>query len=71
MHWGGSNMRPSILKLVCRWQCLVTEETGQNLVEFGLVVALVAFACMATMKSLVMGIQNEFATIVAVLNSAL
>jgi len=46
-------------------------EDGQNLVEYALVVALVAFGSAATMKSLASGIGVEFSTVVSVLSSAM
>jgi len=64
-------MRPSILGLVFRWQCLTTLEGGQNLVEYALVVALVAFGCAATMKSFAAGINTEFTTVISVISGAM
>ena len=46
-------------------------EEGQNLVEYALVVALVAFGSAATMRSLASGINVEFSTVVSVLSSAM
>jgi pilus assembly protein Flp/PilA len=64
-------MRPSLANLVYRWQCLTTLEGGQNLVEYALLVALVSFACAATMRNLASGINTEFTTVVSVLSSNL
>ncbi|MGA3373195.1 MAG: Flp family type IVb pilin [Terracidiphilus sp.] len=64
-------MRPSILGLVLRWQRLTMPEDGQNLVEYALVVALVAFGSAASMRSLASGINVEFSTVVSVLSSSM
>jgi pilus assembly protein Flp/PilA len=64
-------MRPSLLNLVSRWQCLTALESGQNLVEYALLVALIAFGCAATMKSLASGINTEFSTVVSVISTAM
>jgi Flp pilus assembly pilin Flp len=64
-------MRPSISGLAFKWKCLTTLEGGQNLVEYGLVVALVAFGCAATMKSFAAGINTEFSTVISVISSAM
>jgi Flp pilus assembly pilin Flp len=50
---------------------LTTLESGQNMVEYALLVALVAFGCAATMKNLASGISTEFSTVVSVLSSAM
>jgi Flp pilus assembly pilin Flp len=39
------------------------DETGQGLVEYLLILALVAFACIAGMKALASGINSAFARI--------
>jgi Flp pilus assembly pilin Flp len=49
----------------------MTLEDGQNLVEYGLVVSLIAFGCAATMKTLASGINTEFTTVISVLSSAM
>jgi len=64
-------MRPSPSALVSKWKCLTMPEEGQNLVEYALVVALVAFGSAATMRSLASGINVEFSTVVSVLSSAM
>jgi pilus assembly protein Flp/PilA len=46
-------------------------EEGQDLVEYALVVALVAFGAIAGMQSLATGINSAFNTISSDLNSAL
>jgi pilus assembly protein Flp/PilA len=64
-------MRPSLSGLAFSWQRLTTPEDGQNLVEYALVVALVAFGSAAAMKSLASGINVEFSTVVSVLSNAM
>jgi pilus assembly protein Flp/PilA len=64
-------MWPGILKLVFNLQRLLTLEEGQDLVEYALVIALIAFGSTAGMKVLATAISNEFATISAVLSNAL
>ena len=64
-------MRPSLIGLAYRLRRLTTLESGQNLVEYALLVALVAFGCAASMKSLAAGISTEFTTIVSVISSAM
>ena len=49
--------------LLCRLQQLPKEESGQDLVEYALVVALVAFSATAGMKSLGSGINTLFSHI--------
>jgi pilus assembly protein Flp/PilA len=41
-------------------QCLICREDGQDLVEYALVVALIAFAATAGMKTLASGINTAF-----------
>lgn len=46
------------------------EESGQDLIEYALVAALIAFAAVATMKTLAATINNVFSIIGSNLNSA-
>ncbi len=39
------------------------EESGQDLIEYALIAALIAVACVAAMQSLATKINTEFATI--------
>jgi pilus assembly protein Flp/PilA len=55
-----SNMRPLIGKLLERLQCLIKREDGQDLVEYALVVAMIAFGATAGMKTLAGGINTAF-----------
>ena len=61
-------MRETLWKLLLRAR-LAKNEDGQDLIEYALVVALVAFAATAGMTSLAGGINNAFNSIAGVLNS--
>jgi pilus assembly protein Flp/PilA len=56
-------MRRGYLKLVYRLKCWMRQELGQDLVEYALVVALIAFGAVAGMKSLATGLNHAFSTI--------
>ena len=56
----GSRMRHVMFTLIDRLQCLITKEDGQDLVEYALIVALIAFAATAGMKTLATGINTAF-----------
>jgi pilus assembly protein Flp/PilA len=62
-------MRPLIGKLLERLQCLIKREDGQDLVEYALVVAMIAFAATAGMKTLASGINTAFTHINATLGN--
>jgi pilus assembly protein Flp/PilA len=49
-----------VFTLIDRLQCLIAKEDGQDLVEYALIVALVAFAATAGMKTLASGINTAF-----------
>jgi len=53
-------MKDILLKLYVRIQCLLSQEEGQDLVEYALIVALIALACTVGMKSLATAINNGF-----------
>jgi pilus assembly protein Flp/PilA len=57
-----------ILRLLVKTQWL-KEESGQDLVEYALVVALVAFAATAGMNALAVGINTAFSNIAATLGA--
>jgi len=61
-------MKNAFLKLSVKIQNLMREE-GQDLIEYALVVALIAFAATAGMKSLAGSINTAFATIGNTLNT--
>jgi len=61
-------VRERLWKLLLRMR-VAKEENGQDLIEYALVVALVAFAATAGMSSLAGGINTAFTNIAGVLNS--
>jgi pilus assembly protein Flp/PilA len=52
-----------LLKLYMKFQDLMSREDGQDLVEYALVVALIAFGAVAGMGVLATGLNNAFKTI--------
>ena len=61
-------MRDRLKYLLLRIQ-LLKEDSGQDLIEYALVVALVAFAATAGMQSLASGINSAFSNIASILAS--
>ncbi len=65
-------MKNTFLKLVVKAQVMLASlknEDGQDLIEYALVVALVAFAATAGMTSLATGINQAFSNIAKTLSS--
>ncbi|HKF50293.1 MAG TPA: hypothetical protein VKB38_23225 [Terracidiphilus sp.] len=65
-------MKDTMLKLYIKMQNLkdrFTQEEGQDLVEYALVVALIALAATAGMKTLASDISSAFTTIGTTLNA--
>jgi pilus assembly protein Flp/PilA len=62
-------MKDRFLKLSVMCQILL-DENGQDLIEYALVVAMIAFAATSTMGTLAQNINNAFAGISNKLNSA-
>ncbi len=56
-------MKDILLKLYIKIQDLLSQEEGQDLVEYALIVALIALACCAGMKSLATAINGGFTTL--------
>jgi len=56
-------MKDMFLKLSVNIQTLLIREEGQDLVEYALVVALIAFASVVGMKSLATAINTAFTNI--------
>ncbi len=52
-------------------RALHEDESGQDLIEYALVAALIAFAAVAAMQALASNINNAFSTIGSRLSSAL
>jgi pilus assembly protein Flp/PilA len=60
-----------LLNLYVHFQNLVSQEEGQDLVEYALVVALIAFGAIAGMGALAGGLNNAFTTVSTTLASDL
>ena len=58
-------MNTMFLKLVVKYQELVTREEGQDLVEYALLAALIALAAITSISALATNIKAEFSTIAA------
>jgi pilus assembly protein Flp/PilA len=59
---GGKKMKQSLVKFYAKYQVLVSED-GQDLIEYALVVAVIAFAAIAGMNSVATNINNAFTNI--------
>jgi pilus assembly protein Flp/PilA len=64
-------MKNLLLKLYVKFQDLKDREEGQDLVEYALVVALIAFGATAGMGALAGGINAAFNTISSTLGSSI
>ena len=62
-------MNNSLLKLYVKFQDLASSEEGQDLVEYALVVARIAFGATAGMKALATGLNSAFSGISTTLGS--
>ena len=58
-------MKDRLLKLSVKMQTLLVQEEGQDLIEYALVVALIAFAAVTTMKTVANDINAVFVAIAA------
>jgi pilus assembly protein Flp/PilA len=56
-------MNTMLLKVYIKFQDLASREEGQDLVEYALVVALIAFGATAGMSALAGGLNKAFNTI--------
>ncbi len=56
-------MKENLLNLAIKMQTQLMSEEGQDLIEYALVVALIAFAATAGMSSLAQAINNAFSNI--------
>ena len=56
-------MRPRFRKLILKLQCLMRREEGQDMVEYALILALIALGATASMKVLATAISTEFGKI--------
>jgi pilus assembly protein Flp/PilA len=48
------------MKLITRMRALLNEESGQDLIEYALIAALIALGALAAMGGLSNAISNEF-----------
>lgn len=58
-----NHMNTMLIKLYLKLQSLKNNEEGQDLVEYALVVALIAFGATAGMKGLASGINSAFSDV--------
>ena len=64
-------MNSMLLKLYAKFQDLKNREDGQDLVEYAMMVALIAFGAVAGMNILASGLNNAFNTISTTLADSL
>lgn len=64
-------MNAMLLKLYMKFQNLINRKEGQDLVEYALVVALIALGAVASMKTLAIGITAVFTNISTRLSSSI
>ena len=64
-------MKETLLKLSAKLQTLMLREEGQDLIEYALVVSLIAFAAVTAMGTLATQINAAFVGIGTKLNTAL
>ena len=64
-------MNNLLLKVFVKLQDLASSEVGQDLVEYALVVALIAFGATAGMKNLASGVNTAFSNISSQLGAAI
>ena len=55
-------MKDLLIKLSVKW-AMLKDEDGQDLIEYALVVALIAFAAVGAMQTLATDINNAFTSI--------
>jgi len=68
-HKMETRMNNMLLKLYVKFQDLASREEGQDLVEYALVVALIAFGATAGMKALATGLNSAFSNISSTLGT--
>jgi pilus assembly protein Flp/PilA len=66
---GELRMNDLMIKMYVAAKMLIEREEGQDLVEYALVVALIAFGAITGMKFLAGGLNNAFSTISTVLTT--
>jgi len=68
---GKTKMKDQLMKLPVKLQLLLENEEGQDLIEYALVVALIAFAATAGMSSLAGSINAAFIAIGTTLSTTI
>jgi len=68
-RYGDNKMNTMLLKLYVKFQDLASREEGQDLVEYALVVALIAFGATAGMSKLATGLNSAFSNISSTLGT--
>jgi len=63
-------MNTMLLKLYVKFQDLMSREEGQDLVEYTLVLALIALGAVASMRTVATTISSEFSVIESTFSSA-
>lgn len=67
---GENPMNDTLLKLYVKLQTLLSQDEGQDLVEYALVVALIALAATTGMKGLATVLNNAFTSIGSSISTA-
>ena len=62
-------MNDLMIKMYVAVKSMIEREEGQDLVEYALVVALIAFGAITGMGFLAKGLNNAFSDIASILNS--
>ena len=62
-------MKTTLRNIYIRMQNLLSQEEGQDLIEYALVVALIAFAATAGMSSVASGLNSAFSNIANTLSA--
>jgi len=63
-------MNNLLLKLYVNFQDLISREEGQDLVEYALVVAIIALGAVAAMQTVATSISTEFSVIESIFASS-
>jgi pilus assembly protein Flp/PilA len=64
-------MWPGYLRIVCRLQCLLLREEGQDLVEYALIIAMLAVTVTAASQSMANALTTGLITIAARFSGAI
>ena len=64
-------MNELLIKLYLKFQALASHEEGQDLVEYALVIALVALGAVTGMGKLATGVSNAYSNLSSSLTSAI